>query len=121
VLVCRGGHCGDEKEHKDLDHEAQVRSLEGAAKDVGGRVVVTKCLDACGKSNVVVLKSGAEAVWLSRINREKHTLAVCDVISGRADVLPEKLAKRRFDPKRKQEKTADHELKRYVKAERKKD
>ena len=92
VLFCRGKRC--RKEH--ADEERALRSLAGAARDAGARLVPVDCLGACDDGPVVALGEGGAGRlrYFGRISKEKHVLALCDVVAGRADVLPERLARR---------------------------
>jgi (2Fe-2S) ferredoxin len=70
VTVCRGCCCGSLAKHPGVDHAAQVDRLRTA---LGGtaQVRVSDCLDACERSNVVVVSpstagrgAGARPTWL---------------------------------------------------------
>lgn len=70
VTVCRGCCCGTERKHPAVDHRAQLEKLRADTAGAG-RVRVTDCLDACDRSNVVVVSpsaagraAGARPVWL---------------------------------------------------------
>ena len=82
VSVCRGCCCGTASMHPEVDAEAHLELLR---RDVGpdGRVRVTDCLDACERSNVVVVQPsrvararGAGPVWLGGILDEDAVRAV---------------------------------------------
>lgn len=70
LTVCRGCCCGSARKHPDVDHARQVVRLRA---EIGAehRVRVTDdCLDACERSNVVVVHpspagraAGARPVW----------------------------------------------------------
>ncbi|WP_329111252.1 hypothetical protein OG792_13615 [Micromonospora sp. NBC_01699] len=70
MTVCRGCCCGSVRKHPEVDHAGQVERLRA---EVGAehRVRVTDdCLDACERSNVVVVHpspagraAGARPVW----------------------------------------------------------
>jgi (2Fe-2S) ferredoxin len=72
VTVCRGCCCGTDK-HPDVDHEAQLATLRtGLAGNA--RVRVSDCLDACERSNVVVVQpspagraAGGRSAWLGGV------------------------------------------------------
>lgn len=91
VVVCRGGDCGSRRKHPALDHVDQLRRIrEGIGEDV--TVAVSKCLDACTHSNVVVVIPGAKArvidpspVWIGELNDTESTN---DVIAWVADGGP---------------------------------
>jgi (2Fe-2S) ferredoxin len=84
VTVCRGCCCGTSAKHPEVDHAAQVDALRtgiGAA----GRVQVSECLDACERSNVVVVgpsaegrRAGARPTWLAGV---LHPDTVADVVA----------------------------------------
>jgi len=74
IVVCRGGDCGNRRKHADLDHAQQLAAIRA---ETAGRatVVVSKCLDACSHSNVIVAipdldnqRLGAQPVWLGDVN-----------------------------------------------------
>lgn len=70
VTVCRGCCCGSRRKHPAFDHEGQLELIRaGGGDDV--RVRVADCLDACERSNVMVVTpsaagraAGARPVWL---------------------------------------------------------
>lgn len=73
VTVCRGCCCGTERKHPGVDHAGQVAALR-AGLGGAGRVRVTDCLDACERSNVVVVgpsaegrRAGGRPVWLANV------------------------------------------------------
>jgi hypothetical protein len=83
VTVCRDCCCGTARKHPEVDHDEQVSRLrEGVAGF--GRVVVSQCLLACDRSNVVVVTparrtaSGVRPVWLSGVLSRQQTQAVVD-------------------------------------------
>jgi len=96
VTVCRDCCCGTVRKHPEVDHDEQVSLLrEGVAGF--GRVVVSECLLACDRSNVVVVTParrprdrGARPVWLSSVLSGRQTQAVVDWVRdggpGRAPV-----------------------------------
>lgn len=71
VVVCRGGDCGSRQKHPGTDHRGQLQRF----REVLGRdLVVSRCLDACEHSNVVVAvpstpgeRAGAEPVWIGEV------------------------------------------------------
>lgn len=96
VVVCRGGDCGSRRKHPDVDHGQQLdafRSLERA----GVAVVPSKCLDACERSNVVVVmpgttgdEAGAGPVWIGEVNDPAVTDDIIAwVAAGGPGVAPE--------------------------------
>lgn len=80
VTVCRGCCCGTDRKHPGVDHAGQVAALTASA----ARVRVTDCLDACERSNVVVVgpspdgrRAGARPVWLAGV---LHPDTVAEVV-----------------------------------------
>ncbi|MFJ6113230.1 hypothetical protein ACIQC8_03845 [Agrococcus sediminis] len=72
VVVCRGGDCGSRRKHHGVDHSAQLQALRSRID--GADVVPSKCLDACERSNVVVVmpgdegaEAGATPVWIGEV------------------------------------------------------
>jgi hypothetical protein len=88
VTVCRDCCCGTVRKHPDVDHEAQLSQLQEALGDGErgpGRLVVSQCLLACERSNVMVVtpapgarRNGARPVWLSAVLTEEQTYAVAE-------------------------------------------
>lgn len=73
VTVCRGCCCGSQVKHPDLDHRVQLERIH-AGVGPSGRVRVSDCLDACERSNVMVVtpsaagrRAGARPVWLGHV------------------------------------------------------
>lgn len=73
VTVCRGCCCGTDRKHPDVDHAGQLAALVDGIGDAG-QVRVSDCLDACDRSNVVVVapsrdgrRAGARPTWLSGV------------------------------------------------------
>jgi hypothetical protein len=88
VTLCRDCCCGTLRKHPGVDHDAQVEALRDGLSD-SGRVVVSQCLLACERSNVVVVapapaarKRGAKPVWLSRVLFPAETQAVIDWVNA---------------------------------------
>lgn len=84
VTVCRGCCCGTDRKHPGVDHAGQVAALTKGIGDAG-RVRVSDCLDACERSNVVVVgpspegrRAGARPTWLSGV---LHPDTVDDVVA----------------------------------------
>jgi hypothetical protein len=67
VLVCRGCCCGTAEKHPDVDHDAQLRALAAAAAAGSVRLRVTDCLGYCDRSNVAVVRVGAERLWFGNL------------------------------------------------------
>jgi (2Fe-2S) ferredoxin len=81
VTVCRGCCCGTTGKHPGIDHAAQLAALRTELADTGVRV--TDCLDACERSNVMVVspspegrRAGGRPVWLGQV---LDTDAVSDI------------------------------------------
>ncbi|WP_046011506.1 (2Fe-2S) ferredoxin domain-containing protein [Microbacterium sp. SA39] len=109
VVVCRGGDCGSRRKHPTLDHADQLRRIrEGVGDDV--TVTVSKCLDACERSNVVVVIPSARAriidpspVWIGELNDADSTDDVIEWVAdgGPAVVAPPPIVDiLRFSPTR---------------------
>jgi (2Fe-2S) ferredoxin len=84
VTVCRGCCCGTASKHPEVDHAGQVDALRAGIGDAG-RVRVSECLDACERSNVVVVgpsadgrRAGARPAWLAGV---LHPDTVADVVA----------------------------------------
>ena len=74
VVVCRGGDCGSQLKHPGADHATQLRRLRDEIRSETATVTVSKCLDACKHSNVIVVVPGeegravgAEPVWVAGV------------------------------------------------------
>jgi len=104
VAVCRGCCCGTVRKHPQVDHEGQVHALRHATDVV--RVRVTDCLNACERSNVLVVgptpaarRHGARPVWLGDILDDATVTAVIEWVAaggpGRA-AIPARLAPHQF-------------------------
>lgn len=59
VVVCRGGDCGSRRKHRATDHAAQLTRISKRIDSATASVAVSKCLDACDFSNVIVVVPGA--------------------------------------------------------------
>jgi len=73
VTVCRGCCCGSQRKHPGTDHARQLAELDAGVAG-SGRVRVTECLDACDRSNVMVVSpsragraAGARPAWLGEV------------------------------------------------------
>ena len=82
VTVCRGCCCGSTTKHPGIDHTAQVEQLRHLPKEAG-RGRLSDCLDACERSNVVVVspsaagrRAGARSVWLGGVLDDEATADV---------------------------------------------
>lgn len=80
VVLCRGCCCGTVAKHADVDHAAQRQTLGLAVRAAGGRLVIADCLDACERSNVVVVRPRGRGtprpVWLGEVLTPERTAAV---------------------------------------------
>jgi hypothetical protein len=78
VLVCRDCCCGRSRKHPEVDHVAQLTAIDEACDAAGNaRVVVTKCLDVCSVSNVVVVRHhapGSPTLWLGQMLSQRDTV-----------------------------------------------
>lgn len=84
VTVCRGCCCGTVGKHPEVDHAGQLADL-AAGVGQAGRVRVSECLDACERSNVVVVgpsqdgrRAGARPTWLAGV---LDHAAVADIVT----------------------------------------
>jgi (2Fe-2S) ferredoxin len=85
ITVCHGCCCGTESKHSDVDavgHRAALREFAESSPDLV-RVQVSDCLDACDRSNVLVVRPsaagrrrGARPVWLGAVLRGEQVDAV---------------------------------------------
>lgn len=60
VVVCRGGDCGSQLKHPGTDHVAQLRRVRDEIHPETATITISKCLDACDHSNVIVVVPGEE-------------------------------------------------------------
>ena len=74
VVVCRGGDCGSQLKHPGAGHATQLRRLRDEIHRESASVTISKCLDACDFSNVIVVVPGeegravgAEPVWVGGV------------------------------------------------------
>lgn len=88
VVVCRGGDCGSRRKHPGLDHVEQLTRIRDALQD-RGTVTVSRCLDACERSNVVVLvpgrrgrEAGAVPCWIGEVLDAPMTDAVIESVAA---------------------------------------
>lgn len=86
VWVCRGGDCGSRRKHPEVDHRAQLDRFKGELEQIP--VTVTACLDACEHSNVVVVRTPDEEVWLGGVNDEESTEQVIGWVAAGTDDPP---------------------------------
>ncbi len=116
VVVCRGGDCGSRRKHPGTDHQAQLSALRSIARP-GTRVLVSKCLDACDHSNVVVVAPGADgvaqgegAVWIGEANDADTTTEIVRGVDEGGPGVPEMpvlVEIARFWPTRQSRRTLD--------------
>lgn len=107
VVVCRGGDCGSRRKQPGFDHAQQLNRIRQALDGGAATVSVSKCLDACEFSNVVVARpgrtareAGAQPTWIGEVLDDATTDAVIDWIGtsgGRADP-PAQVSAHRFTP-----------------------
>lgn len=109
VTVCRGCCCGTASKHPDVDHDEQVAALR-RGMGTAGRLRVSDCLDACDRSNVVVVnpsgdgrRTGGRPIWLAGVIRASTVAEIVDwVRSGGPGIgdRPEPLERLTFRPSR---------------------
>jgi hypothetical protein len=93
VLLCRDCCCGTERKHPDVDHAVQESALRVAAAQSGGRVIRTRCLGVCERSNVVVVKTANTTYWFGGVLSAEQTSAVTAFIrSGGVAPAPTELS-----------------------------
>lgn len=73
VTVCRGCCCGRAEKNPGVDHAAQLAHLRDDLPE-SAKVRITDCLDACERSNVIVVSpsptgraAGARPIWLGQV------------------------------------------------------
>ena len=107
ILVCRDCCCGNARKHPEVDHDAHLERLEEAVQDMGGaRLLVTRCLDVCSHSNVVVVRTRAgekqRSLWFGEIISRRRIEALCAWLRAgglrTATPLPATLAFATFSP-----------------------
>jgi hypothetical protein len=106
VTVCRDCCCGSTRKHPGVDHDAHLEALRGGIAGYG-RIVVSQCLLACDRSNVMVVtpapalrRAGAGSVWLAEVLTTAHIHAVVAWIRAGgpgAAPIPAELAALRSD------------------------
>jgi (2Fe-2S) ferredoxin len=91
--LCRDCCCGTERKHPDVDHAAQEHALRTAAAESGGRVIRTRCLGVCERSNVVVVKAAHTTFWFGGVLSAAETSAVTAFVrSGGLEPAPTELS-----------------------------
>ncbi len=107
--MCRGGDCGSRRKHPQVDHVAQLARIRQELQGEHATVSVSKCLDQCELSNVMVVlpgrtarDAGVEPLWVGRVLDDGTTEAVvaCARSIGRAGEPPAAIATHRFVPTR---------------------
>jgi hypothetical protein len=107
VVLCRGGDCGSRKKHPAFDHVGQLRTVRARVESDRTAVAVSKCLDACEHSNVVVVvpgrreaEAGIQPLWIGEVLDERATEDLADWVADgdlRAEP-PASVQDRRFEP-----------------------
>lgn len=104
LVVCRDCCCGTVGKHPDFDHALQLRQIELAATDMDVKVRVSRCLDECQQSNVIVVRRGApkrESIWLGGVLSTTATEALTQWISINCEgEIPQSLHNNVFTPKK---------------------
>lgn len=88
VLVCRDCCCGTERKHPDVDHAAQEQTLREAAAMSGSRVIRTRCLGVCERSNVVIVKAARTTFWFGGVLAPEDLAAVTTFIRSGGSTRP---------------------------------
>lgn len=88
VLMCRDCCCGTERKHPEIDHAAQERALRDAAAASGSRVIRTRCLGVCERSNVVIVKAARTTFWFGNVLTPEDTAAVTRFIRSGGSTKP---------------------------------
>jgi hypothetical protein len=104
VVVCRDCCCGSPGKHPDVPHDAHLAALRDAVAGVRGAVVaVSRCLETCERSNVVVVqhrtRRGLEATWLGGLVHQRQLDGLCAWLRAggpRTSPLPPALRPARF-------------------------
>jgi len=82
VLLCRDCCCGTQRKHPAVDHDAQEQALRLAAAEVGGRLIRTRCLGVCERSNVVVVKTAHATHWFGGALCGAQTAELTEFVRG---------------------------------------
>lgn len=80
VLLCRDCCCGTTRKHPDVDHDAQESVLRDAALASGGKLIRTRCLGVCERSNVVVVKTPQQTLWFGDTLSPERTERIAGVV-----------------------------------------
>ncbi|MCW2642145.1 MAG: hypothetical protein JWP76_4451 [Dactylosporangium sp.] len=116
VTICRGCCCGTMVKHPGVDHAGQLTHLRTALTGIAA-VRVSDCLDACERSNIIVVSpspagrdAGARPIWLGFVLDDD---AIADITTwiraggpGLADP-PTTLELYRFSPPRRVRQAAE--------------
>lgn len=84
VLLCRDCCCGTLRKHPEIDHTTQESELRAAVTEVGGKLIRTRCLGVCERSNVVVVKTPGETYWFGEVLEPGQQQQVTDFVRGTA-------------------------------------
>ena len=104
LVICRDCCCGTVGKHPDFDHALQLRQIKLTATEIDAKVRVSRCLDECQHSNVIVVHRKAqkrESIWLGGVLSARATEALTQWISINCDgEVPQSLHKHVFTPKK---------------------
>ncbi len=99
MLACRGCCCGTDAKHPDVDHDAHLARLRRAAEEAGARLWTVDCLGPCERSNVVVVRSGAQRRWFGGLLSDDAVASVASwVETGATGPVPRSAAPFAFSP-----------------------
>ena len=120
TVVCRGGDCGSRMKHPGFDHQQQLRKIRQSITS-STRLIVSRCLDACEHSNVVVVIPPADMqangpVWIGGANDDETTEDIVRwlcVGAPHAD-RPALVEIRQFTPTRLNRRELDEEIRRSL-------
>lgn len=104
VMVCHDCCCGTDRKHPGVDHETVRQDLLGL-DSATIRVRVVDCLDACGRSNVVLVRDHARPrrerdTWLAQIHDPAKVRAIATWVEDAHVPVPETLEEHVFEPDR---------------------
>jgi hypothetical protein len=107
VVVCRGGDCGSRRKHPGFDHVGQLRTVRSRLESDRTAVAVSRCLDACEHSNVIVVvpgrreaEAGIQPLWVGEVLDDGATDGLAAWVADgdlRAEP-PAAVQDRRFEP-----------------------
>jgi (2Fe-2S) ferredoxin len=72
------------QKHPDVDHAEQEAVLREAAAVGGGKLIRTRCLDVCERSNVIVVKAERDTYWFGEVLRPDQLQRVAAFVCGAA-------------------------------------